>query len=185
MLTALALISGVLVLTALKARFLSFAAQTPDDYKDTAPAFEIDRALSGPLACEGIIFGPTGLAVSRFVARMDGRWDAEGGTLAEHFTYDSGRQQRREWRIRRLPDNRITATADDIIGTAKGQISGATLSLSYRLRLPKEAGGHVLDVIDWLYLMPDGTLMNRSRMHRFGLPLAELVATMRPIPANA
>jgi hypothetical protein len=55
--------------------------------------------------------------------------------------------------------------------------------LRYRIRLTPEAGGHVLDVTDWMYLMENGTIMNRSQFRKFGIKLAELVATMRPAPA--
>jgi hypothetical protein len=75
---------------------------------------------------------------------------------------------------------RFTATADDVIGTAQGEQSGAVARITYRLRLPPEAGGHVLDVTDWLYLTENGTIMNRSEMRKFGFKVAELIATMRP-----
>lgn len=178
MLTVLCL--ALLAAIALHARFFSVTTQRPEHYSATVPAFEPQRVLSGQIASEGVIFGPTGRAVSRFLARMEGRWDGTTGTLTEHFKYDSGREQLREWQIELHPGGRVTATAEDTIGTAEGRISGATLHLSYRIRLPAEAGGHILDVVDWLYLMPDGTVMNRSQMGRFGLRLAELVATMRP-----
>lgn len=183
-----ALLAGALAplaLVLLRARLFSFAAQRPGDYAATGPEFDPRKVLNGPIESEGVIFGPRGRANSRFVMRMEGHWQGTSGTLSEHFTYDSGRSQTREWRLTLLPGGRLSAEADDILGPGEGRISGATLRLAYRLRLPKEAGGHVLDVIDWLYLMPDGTIMNRSQMRRFGLPLAELIATMRPARAAA
>ncbi|MCP4825901.1 MAG: DUF3833 domain-containing protein, partial [Shimia sp.] len=46
--------------------------------------------------------------------------------------------------------------------------------------LTEEAGGHVLDVTDWMYHTGDGVIINRSQMRKFGIKVAELVATMRP-----
>lgn len=174
------LLAALLGLIALRALALSFATQKPAGYAQTAPAFDPSRTLNGSLESEGVIFGPTGRAVSRFVMRMDGRWDGARGTLTEVFTYDSGRTQRREWSLTLGNDGHLTATAPDILGEGQGVVSGSTLRLRYRLRLPREVGGHVLDVTDWLYLMPNGTVMNRSQMRRFGVTLAELIATMRP-----
>ena len=48
----------------------------------------------------------------------------------------------------------------------------------------KLPGGHVLNVVDWMYLMENGTIMNRSQFTKFGITVAELVATMRPNPAR-
>jgi hypothetical protein len=38
----------------------------------------------------------------------------------------------------------------------------------------------VLDTVDWMYLAPNGAIMNRSQFRKFGFTVAELVATMRP-----
>lgn len=186
MLIALTLILALtLAAVALRARDFSFAAQRPADYDGTAPDFDPTRVLSGSLTSEGVIFGPTGRVASRFVIKMEGRWEGARGTLSETFVYESGRTQHRRWDLTLHNDGRLTATAPDVIGEGTGTISGATLRLIYRIRLPEDAGGHVLDVIDWLYLMPNGTVMNRSQMRRFGITLAELVATMRPETRDA
>jgi len=157
-----------------------FHTQRPYHYADTTPAIDIRRHLCGPMVCDGVIYGPFGRVSSRFTARMEGTWDGASGTLSEAFRYSSGKTQDREWHLKAGNDGAFTATADDIIGTAQGQQSGATLRMTYRLRLPADAGGHVLSVTDWMYLLDNGTLVNRSVMRKFGLPVAQLIATMRP-----
>lgn len=160
--------------------FFGFTAQAPGDYADTAPPFDLRQALGGPLKASGVIYGPTGRVAARFVADMEGTWDAGGGTLAESFRYDSGRTQEREWRIVPGDGGRFTATAADVVGTGEGFVSGATVLLRYRLRLPAEAGGWEVDVTDWLYRGEDGVIVNRSQFRRFGILVGELVGTIRP-----
>ncbi|GAB4570914.1 MAG: DUF3833 domain-containing protein [Rhodothalassiaceae bacterium] len=159
----------------------SFGAQSLARYAGTKPAFDLEKHLGGEMISEGVIFGPMGTVSSRFMARMHGSWSDIGGELSESFLYDSGRKQDRAWTIRKGEKGRFTATAPDIVGIARGEVSGATARLTYRLRLPEEAGGHVLDVVDWMYLAPDGVILNRSEMRKFGLKVAELVATIRPV----
>ena len=161
-------------------RRLSFAGQRPDDYADTQPAIDIRRHLAGPILCEGVIHGPTGRVNSRFVAEMEGNWDGDRGTLAEHFRYAGGNEQHREWRLTLGANGTIRAEADDIEGRGEGWQNGATVLLRYRIRLPESAGGWVLDVTDWMYLIENGTIINRSQFRKFGIKVAELVATMRP-----
>ena len=129
---------------------------------------------------EGVIFGPTGRVASRFTAEMQGDWHQGGGTLLESFTYAGGGGQNREWIISDTGPGRFTATAADILGEATGEYDGAALRMRYRLRLDADAGGYILDVTDWLYLAPDGTILNKSEMRKFGIKVAELVATIRP-----
>ncbi|MFX0541612.1 DUF3833 family protein [Roseovarius sp. S4756] len=168
----------------LRYRLGSFAAQAPRDYADTLPVLDLRQHLSGRIACHGVIFGPLGRLASRFDAEFVGAWEGKAGTLREHFVYDSGTTQDREWRLSLGPDGALTAQADDLVGTGHGQLSGASLMLRYRIRLPVEAGGHVLSVTDWMYLAPGGTIVNRSQFRKYGIKVAELVATMKRMDAE-
>lgn len=179
----LILLATLLLLAAVAGQrlFFSFAAQRVTDYSETGPVFDIRTNLSGKILSEGVVYGPDGRVSARFVADMYGEWQGQSGTLSELFRYANGRTQQRKWHLTMGEGGRFTATADDLIGLAQGEQSGAVARITYRLRLPDEAGGHVLDVIDWLYLMENGTIMNRSEMRKFGVKVAELVATMRPV----
>ncbi len=162
-------------------RFLGFAAQSPQDYTTKSPALDLRRHLSGKILCEGVIYGPTGRVTSRFVADMVATWQGDTGTLAEEFRYDTGAVQQRLWHFTLAPDGGIRATAADVIGTATGRQTGPALQMLYRIKLGADAGGHVLDATDWMYLTPNGTIINRSQFRKFGIKVAELVATMRKV----
>lgn len=170
---------GAFVLVWIRQRFASFAAQRPEDYAD-GKTFDLRRHLNGPFTCDGVIYGPTGRVASRFSAEFNAQWDGNRGTMAEHFRYCSGNTQDREWRLELGNDGRVRARADDLVGTGTGRQHGSALHLKYRIRLTKEAGGHVLSVTDWMYLAPDGAIVNRSQFRKFGIKVAELVAVMRP-----
>lgn len=180
------LLAALLLLVVLamfvKNMFFSFRAQNPSNYASTSPVFSLKTHLSGEILSEGLIYGPDGTMTNSFVAKMFGEWDGDTGTLSEEFTYSNGRQQSRKWYLTLGDDNSFTATADDIVGEARGTISGSTIRMEYQIVLPEEAGGHTLSVIDWLYLTQNGVIMNRSEMRKFGIKVAELVATMRPDP---
>lgn len=162
-----------------RTRIFGFHGQKPDDYHEITPAFDLRTHLSGNLLCDGLIFGPTGRVTSRFSATMQGTWDGPDGVLAEEFHYDSGTRQNRAWNLTWLSNARFSAHADDIIGRAEGYVTGNTVRLTYRIVLPPEAGGHILDVVDWMYLLENGTIVNRSQFRKFGIKVAELVATIR------
>ena len=177
------LIGMAVVATAVwaRSRYLGFPGQKPEDYSDAETSFDIREHLNGDILCEGVIFGPTGRISSRFVADMHATWDNDKGSVTEKFRYSSGETQDREWNLSVVSDGKFLATADDIIGAGKGTQVGSGVRLEYRIKLPEHAGGHVLDVIDWMYLVDNGTIMNRSQFRKFGIKVAELVATMRPV----
>ncbi|MEM6824960.1 MAG: DUF3833 domain-containing protein [Pseudomonadota bacterium] len=179
---------GALVVAAAtwaRARYTTFMSQAPGDYEATGPAFDLRQHLNGPILCEGVIYGPTGRVSSRFVAEMEGRWDGNVGILTEKFRYDSGDEQNREWTLTLGNDGAIKAEAPDVIGTGRGQQAGPSVMLTYRIKLPEASGGHVLDATDWMYLIENGTVINRSQFRKFGIKVAELVATMRPVEGTA
>jgi hypothetical protein len=171
----------LLIVMVAKTYLLSFRFQSPTNYAETGPQFDLRTHLSGEILSEGLIFGPTGKMTNSFVAKMVGEWDGNVGTLTEDFTYSNGKTQSRKWYLTLGPDNTFTATADDLVGTAHGVVSGSTVRLSYEIILPQDAGGYTLRATDWMYLTADGAIMNKSEMRKFGLKVAELVATMRPL----
>ncbi|MEQ5871945.1 DUF3833 family protein [Sagittula sp. NFXS13] len=174
--------AAIVALTVLARRRLAdFPAQHLGDYRDEpGEALDLRRHLSGPIEAHGVIYGPTGRVVSRFAADFVGTWQGNTGVLKEHYRYASGREEAREWRLILGNDATVTGEADDVIGKARGQLAGPALRLRYRLQLPDDAGGHVLSATDWMYLAPDGAVVNRSQFRKFGIKVAELVAVMRP-----
>lgn len=170
----------LLVAIVAKTYLFSFRFQSPQDYAGTGPQFDLKTHLSGEILSEGLIFGPNGKMTNSFVAKMVGTWDGDTGTLSEEFTYSNGKTQSRKWHLTLGPNNTFTATADDLVGEAQGVVSGSTVRLRYEIILPEDSGGHTLQATDWMYLTADGAIMNKSEMRKFGLKVAELVATMRP-----
>jgi len=163
----------------LRRRYGEFPGQTPEDYSESFPAFDLQQHLNGEMICEGVIFGPLGRVTSSFVADFTITWDGPVGVMAERFRYNDGSTQDREWVITLGEDDHFSATADDVPGNGKGILAGSAAQMRYKIILPEDAGGHLLSTVDWMYLTPDGTIMNRSQFRKFGFKVAELVATIR------
>ena len=147
-----------------------------------ALSFDLRQHLSGTIKSEGVIFGPMGRVVSRFVADMQGEWNGNEGQLREAFRFASGATEQRCWSIMLHDDGLFTATAGDIIGQAQGMIEGTSAKSLYRLKLGADAGNHIVSVEDWMYLSENGVILNRSKFRKFGIKVGELFATIRPVP---
>ena len=178
-----ALVAVLVLLLAIGPKLVGFRSQKPSHFSAKGPSFDLQTHLNGPMLCEGVIYGPFGRVTSRFVAEMEGEWVGNRGVLRERFRYDSGAVQDREWRLTIGNDGGLRAEADDVLGVGTGAVEGPAVQLLYDLRLPAESGGHVLRVTDWMYLTENGTILNRSQFRKFGIKVAELVATMRRVPA--
>ena len=170
--TALAVIAGL----------TGCAGPTLEDHAGLTPALDLRAYLDGPLTATGIYFDADGQADLGFMVEMEGTWDGDTGQLAERFTYDDGRTDERVWTIRFAEAGHFTATAHDVVGEAEGRQLGNAARMRYSLRVPRGDGEITLSMEDWLYLRPDGTLINRTKMRKFGLPVGELVVTFRKLP---
>ena len=169
-----------LIALILRRQFAAFYGQKPEEYEDSFPAFNLTEHLQGSMICEGVIYGPLGRVTSSFSADFDVTWGERSGVMDELFRYNDGSTQPRQWRLTLVDDTRFEMRADDVPGVGHGVISGSAVRMHYPIKLPESAGGHVLSCVDWMYLTPDGTVMNRSQFRKFGIKVAELIATIRP-----
>ena len=174
--------SNVAVAVAVIASLAGCGSQVLDDYAAETPRLDLREYLNGPLTASGIFFDYAGRADLRFIVDMDGSWNGNTGTLSERFHYSDGQTDERIWTIRFTDDQRFTATAHDVVGEATGGQKGNAAMMKYRLRIPRDGKEVVVSMEDWLYLQEDGTLINRSKMRKFGLSVGELVVTFRKLP---
>ena len=171
----------VLALVAIRTRFMSFRGQRPSEYQGLGPDLDLRVAMAGKNICEGVIFGPTGRVTSRFRAKMTGTWTGDTGLIDVEFVYDGGSTQTRVWHLKVGETGLIEAEADDVQGIGRGQIVGPVAQMLYTIHLPEDAGGHRLNVTDWMYLTEAGPILNRSQFRKGGLLVAELMATIRRV----
>lgn len=164
----------------LRRRYAEFYGQSIEDYSESFPTFDIQQQLNGKMVCDGVIFGPLGRVTSTFIAEFDISWDGAHGVMDEMFRYNDGSTQKRQWIITMGENGSFSTEAEDVPGGGRGRQAGMAVQMRYAIRLPENSGGYLLDTVDWMYLTPDGVIVNRSQFRKFGFRVAELVATIRP-----
>jgi hypothetical protein len=149
---------------------------TPDvaDYRAEKPSLDIQRYFNGRVKAWGMFTDRSGKVVRRFSVVMQCTWKGDEGVLDEDFTYSDGTKQRRVWRIRKEAEGRYTGRADDVVGEAIGQAAGNALRWNYTLALPVDGRVWNVQMDDWMYLMDDDTLVNRTVMSKFGIELGQV-----------
>ncbi|NLF54014.1 MAG: DUF3833 domain-containing protein [Thauera phenolivorans] len=145
-----------------------------DKYRGQTPVLELRDYFDGTLDGHGVFQDRSGEVVRRFHVRIDASWAGEVGTLDEHFTYSDGSTQRRVWTITRLGEGRYVGRADDVVGEARGEAAGNALRWRYVLALPVDGKVYKVDFDDWMFLMDDRVMLNRSVMSKWGFRLGEL-----------
>lgn len=145
-----------------------------EQYRDERPALDLRRYFDGTIDGWGLFQDRSGKVVKRFYVRIDAKWVGDTGTLDEHFEYSDGTRSRRVWTITRLDEHRYRGTAADVAGAARGEAYGNALRWKYVLNLEVDGKTWAVDFDDWMYLMDDRVMLNRSVMSKFGVRLGEL-----------
>lgn len=169
----------IIVTTGVLIMLSGCASKSLDYYKGTTPVADIREYFNGPVRAWGIVQDWRGRVVRRFDVSMVGEWQGDVGTLTEDFAYYDGETQHRVWTIRKLPDGTYEGTASDIIGKATGGTEGSAVRWDYVMDLPVGDTSYRIHFDDWMWVMNDGVLINRSYLKKFGIPVSELTIFMQ------
>ena len=150
------------------------AGPSIQDYAQEQPRLDLRQYFNGPLTAHGMFTDRSGQVVKRFTVRMTGSWQGNEGTLDEHFVYSDGSTQQRVWHIRHRGDGRYSGRADDVVGEAQGESAGNAIRWRYVLALPVNGRVWNVHMDDWMFLMDERILLNRTAMSKFGLHLGDV-----------
>ena len=148
-------------------------------YQDDGPALVLERYFSGHVKAHGILQNRRGRVIRRFDIDMHGDWHGDTGQLEESFRFYDGARQHRVWKITKIGEGRYVGRADDIDGEAHGTLAGNTVLWCYTMRIPVKGRTYRIAFDDWMFLMEDGVLLNRSYLKKFGIKVAELSIVMQ------
>ncbi len=171
---ALGILAGIIYL------LTGCSSVTTQQYANNTPRLDIRQYLNGRLEAWGVLFDYGGKADLHFHVTMQGTWKGNVGTLKEDFVYSDGRKDQRTWTITFTDDTNFTATAHDVEGVAVGSQAGNAANMNYVLNAVRGNGDSIrLTMDDWLYLVDDKTLINRTKMKKFGVTVGELMIAFK------
>ena len=145
-----------------------------DKYRAQTPVLDLRSYFNGTLDAYGMFQDRSGEVVKRFHVVIDASWQGDTGTLDERFTYADGTTQRRVWTLTRNGPGSYTGRADDVVGEARGEAAGNALRWRYVLALPVDGKVYEVDFDDWMFLIDENVMLNRSAMSKFGIHLGEV-----------
>ena len=148
-----------------------------EQYRAEQPALDLKTYLNGTLDAWGMFQGRSGEVQKRFHVVIDAKWAGDTGVHDEHFKWSDGSTSRRVWTLTKQADGRFIGKADDVVGEAIGEVSGNALRWRYVLALPVDGKTYHVDFDDWMFLMDDKVMLNRSYMSKWGFNLGEITLT--------
>jgi hypothetical protein len=141
-----------------------------------AQGFRLEHHLLGETRVWGLVHDRFGRLRREFSGSMHGETRDRTLILREELRFPDGGSERRVWRLLAKGESdyrgQVEGAARDVIGRAAG------FSVNLRYRLPIRIAGRdwPVDFDDWMFLQPDGTVLDRAEMRLFGFRLGTVTA---------
>ncbi len=162
------------LLVLLSSFFLVSCSAALSDYANEQPVLKLEEFFNGKLVAYGMVQNYQGKVVQRFKADLVGTWNGNDGILDETFYYADGSEQKRLWRLKKTAENKYEGTADDVKGTAFGEVAGNALNWTYQLTVVVDGDPVTVTLDDWLYLIDANNMINRTQMKKYGFGVGEI-----------
>ncbi|OCR23514.1 lipoprotein [Pseudomonas syringae] len=150
-----------------------------DQYSQETPKLDLRDYFTGQVLASGIFQKRSGEVTKRFHVVINGRSEGDKLIMHEAFNYSDGTKQTRVWTLVPTGQGKWKGTASDVVGEAFGEVSGNTFHWNYVLNLPVDGKTYEVRFDDWMYLLDDQTLANRSYMSKLGVELGQVTLFFR------
>jgi hypothetical protein len=145
-----------------------------DNHIETTPELKLETFFNGKLMAYGMVLDRSGNLLRRFEAKLIATWDGKNGEIKEWFTFADGERSTRVWSLIKTSNNAYTGTANDVVGTAYGETQGSALYWKYDLEIEVNGSTYQVVLDDWMFLMDDKRLFNKTEMSKFGFKVGEV-----------
>ena len=142
-------------------------------------SFTLESLFVGSIEGEGVFTNSWTRSERRFLVDIVGTWDGRVLTLQEDFVYDDGEKDHKTWRFEKKAPGVYDGRREDVVGVARDWTEEAAVRLEYAVKL----GGVVLNFADTLEPRGDGSVLNRARVSKWGVPIGRVELAMRPVRA--
>jgi len=147
----------------------------PRHFAEASPRFDPEQFFTGQTRSWGVFENRSGEPVRRFTTVAEGREQKGELVLHQKFSYEDGTTQERLWHIRRLDAHHLEATANDVVGKAKGEVYGNAFRWEYTVALHPGNPLFNVQLKQWMYLQAGGqVVVNRGTISKFGVELAQV-----------
>jgi hypothetical protein len=152
------------------------------DYQALTPRLDLNQYFQGKTKAYGVVTGFNDELKRRFEVDIIGTRKDGMLILDEYFTFDDGEQDFRRWQITQIDTNNYQGKADDIIDSAQGSVAGPVLNWQYQMMLAVDNTEYKVTFDDTMILLDDKRLLNRAKIKKFGITVANVIIFFEKIP---
>ncbi len=163
------ILSGILCLSIISCSSIKPTAFNNSIVKSDPVKFFVGRTQS-----YGVTEARNGKPASQITTQTEGIIKDGVVFIEQDLQTGNGKKNHRSWQLKQVDEHHLEATANDIEGTARGELNGNYFTWTFRLKVNRGLIRHV-KMSQQMYLMPDGqTMIIRSVIRKFGIIVLEI-----------
>jgi len=147
-------------------------------HKQRLPELDLFTFFQGKTVAFGIFEDRFGQMRRQFRVEIDGTISKDMLQLDERFLYDDGETDRRIWHITKQTKGSgmtsFTGQAEDVAGTASGQLSGNTFRWRYDIDLVLSGNEMRVHFDDFIYQIDKDIAINRAYVSKWGIEVGSV-----------
>ena len=152
-----------------------------EDFSEGQPTLVLEDYFVGKTKAWGFFEDRFGTVQRQFVVEIQGTWDGNELTLKEDFVYSDGETEIRTWVIKKTGDNTYSGYTENSVGEAKGELAGNAFHWNYLFNLKVGDDTWKVRFDDWMFLQPDGVLLNKATVTRWGIELGTVFLSFQKL----
>jgi hypothetical protein len=159
------------------------ASLQPRDFAGSTTRFELDRYFVGHALSWGVFENRDGQPKRFFICNSYGKRNGDGSVvLHQHFRFSDGKTQQRDWVIHRIDATHWEATANDMVGVARGEGMGNAFYWEYNITVDRKNPLATVHIRQWMYLAEGtDTLTTRLVISKLGITLFEVTESIHHV----
>jgi Protein of unknown function (DUF3833) len=163
------------------------ASNRPQDFAGSKTRFELIRFFTGHCRSWGVFENSSGKPQRYFTCNSYGQRDTAGNlTLTQHFLFCDGKAQLRVWQIHQVDSTHLEATANDIIGVARGVGFGNAVALEYTITLDRHNPMATVHIRQWIYQLEGmDSVMTRLVITKLDLTVVEVSEVIHHVSSGS
>lgn len=143
--------------------------------RTNTPEFKFIEFFTGHTRASGWVADRFGNVRRHFYGDFIGTLNGNMLELDETLYYSDGVEEHRVWHVKISDKGVFTAESPALVNGAKGLQKGNTLDMHYTMKVDLANGKQwVLDMDDYMFLQPDGSLHNIAKVKRWGIRIASV-----------
>lgn len=155
--------------------FTSCSTLNPTHFENGKPVLDPVKFFGGHTHSYGVLESPGGKPTEQITTTTTGVYANGILSIEQDLHPEKGKANHRSWKLKQIDAHHVESTANDIAGTARGELYGNYFTWTFRLKIANKGLVRHVRMHQEMYLMPDGrTLLIRSIIRKFGIIVKEI-----------